>query len=76
MTPGSLAPCRPAPRHRVHRGREQEDDAGDDLLPLRAEAVAATPVVASELGHRASLIGSVLLAAESTELLSDSAPRR
>ena len=35
------------------------------------DAVAATPVVASELGPRASLVGAVLLAAERTELLSD-----
>jgi predicted NBD/HSP70 family sugar kinase len=35
------------------------------------DAVASTPVVASELGERASLIGAVLLAAERTELLSD-----
>ena len=32
------------------------------------DAVAATPVVASELGERASLVGAVLLAAERTEL--------
>jgi predicted NBD/HSP70 family sugar kinase len=51
--------------------------AGDLLLgPARVglrrhalDAVAATPVVVSKLGHRASLIGSVLLAAEQTELL-------
>lgn len=35
------------------------------------DAVASTPVVASELGERASLVGAVLLAAERTELLSD-----
>jgi predicted NBD/HSP70 family sugar kinase len=34
------------------------------------DAVASTPVVVSELGERASLVGAVLLAAESTELLS------
>lgn len=53
--------------------------AGDMLLEsvrigLRRHAldpVALTPVVASELGQRASLIGAVLLAAESTELLID-----
>jgi predicted NBD/HSP70 family sugar kinase len=33
------------------------------------DAVAATPIVAGELGHRASLMGAVLLAAERTELL-------
>ncbi|HYJ66870.1 MAG TPA: hypothetical protein VEX15_04330 [Nocardioidaceae bacterium] len=33
------------------------------------DAVAATPVVVSQLGHRASLVGAVLLAAERTELL-------
>jgi predicted NBD/HSP70 family sugar kinase len=51
--------------------------AGDLLLgPARVglrrhalDAVAATPVVVSKLGHRASLIGAVLLAAEQTELL-------
>jgi predicted NBD/HSP70 family sugar kinase len=32
------------------------------------DAVAATPVVASELGERASLVGAVLLAAERTDL--------
>lgn len=32
------------------------------------DAVAATPIVASQLGERASLIGAVLLAAESVEL--------
>jgi predicted NBD/HSP70 family sugar kinase len=53
--------------------------AGDLLLePARIglrrhalDAVASTPVVASELGERASLVGAVLLAAESTELLLD-----
>lgn len=35
------------------------------------DAVASTPVVASELGERASLVGAVLLAAERTELLAD-----
>ena len=35
------------------------------------DAVAATPVVAAELGERASLVGAVLLAAERTELVSD-----
>jgi predicted NBD/HSP70 family sugar kinase len=51
--------------------------AGDLLLePTRVglrrhalDAVATTPVVASALGHRASLIGAVLLAAERTQLL-------
>jgi predicted NBD/HSP70 family sugar kinase len=51
--------------------------AGDLLLePARVglrrhalDAVAATPVVVGMLGHRASLIGAVLLAAERTELL-------
>ena len=51
--------------------------AGDLLLePARVglrrhalDAVAATPVVVSKLGHRASLVGAVLLAAERTELL-------
>ncbi|QCW49384.1 ROK family transcriptional regulator [Nocardioides dongxiaopingii] len=33
------------------------------------DAVAATPVVASSLGRRASLVGAVLLAAERTDLL-------
>jgi predicted NBD/HSP70 family sugar kinase len=32
------------------------------------DAVASTPVMASELGERASLVGAVLLAAESTDL--------
>ena len=53
--------------------------AGDLLLdPARTglrrhalDAVAQTPVVASELGSRASLVGAVLLAAESTELVAD-----
>ncbi|HEY7043974.1 MAG TPA: ROK family transcriptional regulator [Nocardioidaceae bacterium] len=52
--------------------------AGDLLLdPARVglrrhalDAVASTPVVVSKLGHRASLVGAVLLAAERTELLS------
>jgi predicted NBD/HSP70 family sugar kinase len=51
--------------------------AGDLLLdPTRVglrrhalDAVATTPVVASELGHRASLIGAVLHAADLTQLL-------
>ncbi len=51
--------------------------AGDLLLePTRTglrrhalESVAQTPVVQSGLGHRASLIGAVLLAAECTELV-------
>jgi predicted NBD/HSP70 family sugar kinase len=51
--------------------------AGDLLLEsarigLRRHAldtVASTPVVASELGERASLVGAVLLAAEGTQLL-------
>ncbi len=53
--------------------------AGDLLLgPARTglrrhalDAVAQTPVVASELGSRASLVGAVLLAAESIELVGD-----
>ena len=53
--------------------------AGDLLLdPARTglrrhalDAVAQTPVVASGLGARASLVGAVLLAAESTELVGD-----
>ena len=53
--------------------------AGDLLLePARTglrrhalDAVAQTPVVASELGSRASLVGAVLLAAERTELVAD-----
>jgi predicted NBD/HSP70 family sugar kinase len=53
--------------------------AGDLLLdPTRTglrrhalDTVAQTPVVASELGGRASLVGAVLLAAESTELVGD-----
>jgi hypothetical protein len=52
------------------------DSARVGLRRHALDAVAATPGVASELGHRASLLGSVLLAAESTELLSDSTPRR
>jgi predicted NBD/HSP70 family sugar kinase len=51
--------------------------AGDLLLdPARVglrrhalDAVATTPVVASKLGHRASLVGAVLLAADRTQLL-------
>jgi predicted NBD/HSP70 family sugar kinase len=35
------------------------------------DAVAQTPVLASTLGERASLVGAVLLAAERTELLVD-----
>jgi predicted NBD/HSP70 family sugar kinase len=53
--------------------------AGDLLLdPTRTglrrhalDAVAQTPVVASALGSRASLVGAVLLAAERTELVTD-----
>ena len=53
--------------------------AGDLLLdPARTglrrhalDAVAQTPVMASGLGARASLVGAVLLAAESTELVGD-----
>jgi predicted NBD/HSP70 family sugar kinase len=37
------------------------------------DSVALTPVVASELGERASLVGAVLLAAERTELVVDGA---
>ena len=33
------------------------------------DAVASTPIVISKLGHRASLVGAVLLAAERTDLL-------
>jgi predicted NBD/HSP70 family sugar kinase len=51
--------------------------AGDLLLdPARVglrrhalDAVGTTPVVASKLGHRASLVGAVLLAADRTQLL-------
>ncbi len=51
--------------------------AGDLLLaPARIglrrhalDSVALTPVLASELGERASLVGAVLLAAERTELV-------
>ena len=51
--------------------------AGDLLLePARIglrrhalDAVAATPVLASQLGERASLAGALLLAAERTDLL-------
>jgi predicted NBD/HSP70 family sugar kinase len=46
------------------------DSARVGLRRHALDAVAATPVVASELGSRASLVGSVLLAAERTELLS------
>ena len=35
------------------------------------DAVAATPIVVSKLGRRASLVGAVLLASERTELLPD-----
>jgi predicted NBD/HSP70 family sugar kinase len=53
--------------------------AGDLLLePARTglrrhalDAVAQTPIVASSLGQRASMVGAVLLAAERTELVSD-----
>jgi predicted NBD/HSP70 family sugar kinase len=53
--------------------------AGDLLLdPARTglrrhalDAVAQTPIVASELGSRASLVGAVQLAAESTQLVAD-----
>ncbi|QBR92587.1 ROK family transcriptional regulator [Nocardioides euryhalodurans] len=53
--------------------------AGDLLLePARTglrrhalDAVAQTPIVASGLGQRASMVGAVLLAAERTELVSD-----
>lgn len=53
--------------------------AGDLLLePTRSglrrhalDSVALTPVVASELGERASLVGAVLLAAESIELVDE-----
>ena len=37
------------------------------------DAVAATPVEASELGERASLVGAVLLAAERTEVIASGA---
>lgn len=47
------------------------DSARIGLRRHALDAVASTPVVASELGERASLIGAVLLAAESTELLRD-----
>ena len=35
------------------------------------DSVALTPVLASELGERASLVGAVLLAAERTDLVVD-----
>ncbi len=45
------------------------DSARVGLRRHALDAVRSTPVVASALGHRASLIGAVLLAAERTELL-------
>ena len=45
------------------------DSARVGLRRHALDAVAATPVVASTLGSRASLIGAVLLAAERTDLL-------
>jgi predicted NBD/HSP70 family sugar kinase len=45
------------------------DSARVGLRRHALDAVAATPVVASELGRRAALVGAVLLAAERTELL-------
>ncbi|WP_457205226.1 ROK family protein [Nocardioides sp. P5_C9_2] len=47
------------------------DSARIGLRRHALDAVASTPVVASELGERASLVGAVLLAAERTELLPD-----
>lgn len=47
------------------------DSARIGLRRHALDAVASTPVVASELGERASLVGAVLLAAEKTELVSD-----
>lgn len=47
------------------------DSARIGLRRHALDAVASTPVVASELGERASLVGAVLLAAERTELLHD-----
>jgi predicted NBD/HSP70 family sugar kinase len=46
------------------------DSARVGLRRHALDSVAATPVVASALGHRAALVGTLLLAAESTELLS------
>ena len=46
------------------------DSARVGLRRHALDAVATTPVVTSALGHRAALVGSVLLAAERTELLS------
>ncbi|WP_170286105.1 ROK family transcriptional regulator [Nocardioides rubriscoriae] len=45
------------------------DSARVGLRRHALDAVAATPVVASSLGRRASLVGAVLLAAERTDLL-------
>jgi predicted NBD/HSP70 family sugar kinase len=45
------------------------DSARVGLRRHALDAVASTPVVATQLGHRASLVGAVLLAAERTELL-------
>ncbi len=47
------------------------DSARIGLRRHALDAVAATPVLASELGERASLVGAVLLAAEQTELICD-----
>lgn len=47
------------------------DSARIGLRRHALDAAAATPVVASELGERASLVGAVLLAAERTALLTD-----
>ncbi len=46
------------------------DSARIGLRRHALDAVASTPVVASALGERASLIGAVLLAAQQTELVS------
>jgi predicted NBD/HSP70 family sugar kinase len=47
------------------------DSARIGLRRHALDAVASTPVVASALGERASLVGAVLVAAERTVLLSD-----
>ncbi|MFB9314961.1 ROK family transcriptional regulator [Nocardioides plantarum] len=49
------------------------DSARVGLRRHALDAVAATPVVVSELGRRAALVGSVLLAAERTDLLPEAA---
>ena len=47
------------------------DSARMGLRRHALDSVALTPVLASELGERASLVGAVILAAECTELLVD-----